>query len=74
LTDSWPLTATIVGIVAAALLAAFALWRDNRPYVPGKVWRVPWRAIGFVAIVAAMVLAAHLISLLTGTPFQGRMG
>ncbi|MGF1627660.1 MAG: hypothetical protein ACFCVH_22500 [Alphaproteobacteria bacterium] len=51
-----------------------ALWLDNRPYVPGRVWRIPWRAIGFLAVVAAFVLAAHLISLVTGTPFRGRMG
>ncbi|MEZ5670816.1 MAG: hypothetical protein R3F55_25955 [Alphaproteobacteria bacterium] len=42
--------------------------------MPGRAWRVPYRAIGFVAIVAAFVLAAHLISLLTGHPFVGRMG
>ena len=56
------------------LVAAGALWLDNRPYVPGRVWRVPWRGIGFLAVVAAVVLAAHLVSLLTGTPFAGRMG
>jgi len=58
----------------AAVIAAAALWLDNRPYVPGRAWRVPWRAIGFVAIVIAFVLGAHLISLLNGTPFLGRMG
>jgi hypothetical protein len=42
--------------------------------VPGRVWRVPWRAVGFVAIVAAVVLAAHLVTLVTGTPFRGRLG
>lgn len=55
-------------------MAVLALWLDNRPYVPGRVWRIPWRAIGFLAVVAAFVLAAHLISLVTGTPFRGRMG
>lgn len=68
------MTATIIGIVAAAVIAALALWRDNRPYVPGRVWRVPYRAIGFIGIVVAFVLAAHLITLATGTPFVGRMG
>lgn len=58
----------------AAVVAAVALWLDNRPYVPGRVWRVPWRGIGFLAVVAAVVLGAHLVSLLTGTPFVGRMG
>lgn len=68
------MTATIIGIVASAVIAALALWRDNRPYVPGRVWRVPYRAIGFIGIVVAFVLAAHLITLMTGVPFTGRMG
>jgi hypothetical protein len=64
----------VIGIAAAACLAVLALWLDNRPYTPGRVWRMPWRAIGFLAIVVAFVLGAHLISLITGTPFRGRMG
>ena len=68
------LVPTVIGIAVAAIIAGVALWLDNRPYRPGRIWRIPYRAIGFLAIVAACVLAGHLVTILTGEPFRGRMG
>ena len=46
---------------------------DKRPYVPGRVWAVPYKMILFIGVLAVVILAAHLLSLLTGAPLRGRL-
>jgi len=61
-------------MAAAALVAGLANWRSRRPYVPGRPPLVPPGAVQFVALVVFFVMAAHLVSLLTGTPLEPRRG
>lgn len=63
---------TVAGLALAggALLAANLLSR--RPYVPGRPPLVPYVWIEILAALAALLLAAHLVSLVTGTPLVGR--
>lgn len=35
---------------------------------------IPYTGVQVVALVAALVFIGHLISLVTGTPFRGRIG
>jgi len=60
-------------IVAAICVAGIATWQLRRPY-ERRIHGVPWFALQFLAAAAFFVMAAHLVSLLTGHPLQGRAG
>ena len=55
------------------LVAGGALLLHNRPYVPGRIWRPPYVLIAIAATIGAVVFAAHMVSLLTGMPLEGRL-
>lgn len=60
------LTATIVTLVIAFAIAAFANWQLRRPFDKRFLPVVPWLGVQFVAVTVLLVMAAHLMSLLTG--------
>lgn len=66
------LFATAVLLILSLLAAALANWRERRPHALGKAPLVSYPAIQMVAIVVAVLLIAHLVSLLTGQPLRGR--
>jgi hypothetical protein len=61
-------------IILAAAVAAFvvALFQHRRPRELGHVSLLPYGGIQFAALVLAVLMVAHLISLLSGTPLIGR--
>jgi hypothetical protein len=68
-----------MGLLVTALLlllalgvAGFANWRERRPPPLGQVPLLSYPAIQMIAVVAALVLLAHLVSLLTGHPLHSR--
>jgi uncharacterized iron-regulated membrane protein len=62
-----------IGILLGALaIAALANWRERRPRELGRPPLVPAAAIQAIAIVVAILMLAHLVSLLTGQPLKGR--
>jgi multisubunit Na+/H+ antiporter MnhE subunit len=63
------LTATIASLVVALAVAAFANWQMRRPFDKRFLPVVPWLAVQFLAAVIVLIMAAHLISLLTGKSF-----
>lgn len=68
------LTATLVGIGAAFALAGLCIVIERRPYIPGRPWRFPSKLVLALSLLAILALGAHLMTLLTGRPFSGRMG
>ncbi len=60
------LTATITTLVVAIAIAAFANWQMRRPFDKRFLPVVPWLGVQFVAATVVLVMAAHLMSLLTG--------
>lgn len=68
------LTVTLVILAVAALVFGWATYRARRPYEPGSPPYVPYLAIQFVAVLAIILMLGHLVSLLTGKPFTGRLG
>lgn len=60
------LTATIATLVIALAIAAFANWQMRRPFDKRFLPVVPWLGVQFVAATVFLVMAAHLMSLLTG--------
>jgi NADH:ubiquinone oxidoreductase subunit 2 (subunit N) len=61
-------------IVLGAALGAFvaALILHRRPRELGQVSLLPYGGIQFAALVLAVLMVAHLISLLSGAPLIGR--
>lgn len=65
---------TLAILVAAFAVFAGAIFISRKPVEPGQVRMIPYGGIQFLAIAVVLVTAAHLISLLTGTPLVGRSG
>jgi hypothetical protein len=63
---------TLAILLAALAVAALANWRERRPRDLGSPPLVPYTAIQLIAVVVAILMAAHLVSLLTGQPLRGR--
>lgn len=65
---------TLVVMAASAVVFVVALFLHRRPRELGDVTLLPYGGIQFIALVVAVLMAAHLISLLTGSPLIGRFG
>jgi hypothetical protein len=63
---------TVAILLGALAIAALANWRERRPREIGRPPLVPAVAIQAIAIVVAILMLAHLVSLLTGQPLKGR--
>jgi uncharacterized membrane protein YidH (DUF202 family) len=63
---------TLVVVVLAAAVAGFANWRERRRHPMGEPPLISYTAIQMLAIVIALVMAAHLVSLLTGHQLVSR--
>jgi hypothetical protein len=61
--------ATVAALVIALGLAAFANWQMRRPFERRWLPVVPWLGVQFLAVAVALIMLAHLFSLLTGRPF-----
>jgi hypothetical protein len=67
------LTATVLVLIGALAAAVFANWRERRPGDAGRVPLISYAAIQMIALVVALLMAAHLVSLLTGQELAGRL-
>jgi hypothetical protein len=63
------LGATIAMLAIAFGFAALANWQMRRPFERRWLPVVPWLGVQFLAVAVALVMLAHLVSLLTGQPF-----
>jgi hypothetical protein len=63
---------TIAVLTAAAVLFGGATILARRPVAPGEVRLVPWGAVQFLALLVLILMAAHLVSLLTGKTLESR--
>ncbi len=68
------LTVTLAILVVAALVFGLATYKARQPYEPGRPPLVPYLVIQFVAVLAVILMAGHLVTLLIGKPFTGRLG
>jgi len=68
------LTTTLLLMACAAGLLGYAILRERRGYTPGRPPLVPYTLLQFLAVLALLLLAGHVISLLTGEPYRGRFG
>ncbi|MCB2101311.1 MAG: hypothetical protein KDE22_10605 [Rhodobacterales bacterium] len=66
------LTQTWIGLGVAAAVFALAWVMHRRPYVPGRIWRVPWVGVMWLALLAVILMIAHLVTLISGQPLKSR--
>ena len=52
----------------------FANWRARQPAEPLKVRMINYHVVQMVCIVVILLMAAHLVSIVTGRPFTGQQG
>ena len=66
----WTLALLAIGLS----LAALARWQESRPRALGEVRLFPVLPVMAVGVLLSVLAAAHLVSLLTGSPLKGRLG
>ena len=66
------LTVTMMLLAASISVIAFANWRERGERPLGKAPLVSYPVLQMIGIVLAILLLAHLVSLLTGQPLRGQ--
>ena len=66
------LTVTLTLLAMGIAVFAGANFMSRRPVVPGNPSLIPWTALQFVGLVVVILMLAHLVTLLSGTPLEGR--
>ena len=66
------LAVTLCILLAALAVAGLANYRERRPREVGKVPLISYSAIQMVALVVAILMLAHVASLLMGAPLKSR--
>ena len=62
-------TATLVILALALSIGGLANWQLRRPYDLRWIKLAPWTGIQFLAVLIALLMFAHIMTLLTGRPF-----
>ena len=65
---------TVAALALALGALGLSILRDRRGRDPLRPPLVPPWLVQFVAVTAAVLMIAHLVTLLTGHPFAGRLG
>jgi hypothetical protein len=68
------MTPTLVVLFAAAVVFGVSVHGERRPYIPGRLWKMPYKALMFVSVLVAVLMLAHVVTLVTGTPLRSRFG
>ena len=66
------ITLSIIGLALAGISWMVVL--EKRPKDPAKPLLIPTTPILFLLLVVILLAAAHLLTLVTGTPHTGRRG
>ncbi len=66
------LTPTLIVLALGLALTGFANFMSRRPSEPGRLRLVPYTGLQFVGLLVVVLMLAHLVTLLTGTPLEGR--
>lgn len=68
------LTTTIIILAIALAVAGAMAVMDRRKPPPGEVRLFPVIPVMMLAALVVILMLGHLVSLITGQPFQGRSG
>ncbi len=61
-------------LLAGAALAGWSNWKSRQSRDSLDPQLVPYNALQFIGLIIIFLMAAHLITLITGKPFTGRRG
>ena len=61
-----------LGVAVAVLAASF--WHARWVRTTGRIGWIPYAMVDIVAGLVVVIMLAHLVSLVTGTPLKGRFG
>ena len=67
-----PVTLAIVALTVG--LFVFSAWRARQPAEPLKVRMVNYHVVQLFCVVVLLVMGAHLVTLLFGSPLAGNRG
>ncbi|MDP6351118.1 MAG: hypothetical protein QF926_07220 [Alphaproteobacteria bacterium] len=70
---SLSLNVTVIILVVAVIAFGIANRLSRTPVERRRISGLPYGMIQFVALVAAVLMIAHLVTLLTGQPLKGRL-
>ena len=68
------LAVTAILFTLSVVLIAWANWRERQETTLGEPPLVPYTVWQLIGVFMFILMAAHLITLLTGQPFVGRRG
>ena len=68
------LSVTLTLLVLSVILVAWANWRERQEQVPGDPPLVSYTVWQLIGVLVFILMAAHLVTLLSGQPFVGRRG
>jgi hypothetical protein len=68
------LSLTLTILVLTLGMFAFAVWRARQPAQPLKVRMVNYNVVQIICIVVVLLMASHLVTLLTGHAMPPRGG
>lgn len=68
------LPATLTVLVLTLAMFGFAYWRGSQPAQPLKVRMVNYHVVQIVCVVIVLLMAAHLMTLLSGQPSAAPVG
>ncbi len=63
---------TLFGLAFGFVMAGYGFWQGRKPYEAMKLPLIPHGVFLFVGLIIMFLMAAHLITLMTGEPFKGR--
>lgn len=66
------LTVTLVVLAASLAGAGFLVWMEKRPVTPGRIRFLPTTPLIFLALIVAVVMVVHLLTLMGADPVGGR--
>jgi len=68
------LPATLAVVVITFIVFGFANWRARQPAQPLKVRMINYHVVQLVCVIVILLMAAHLLTLFTGSPVTGQAG
>lgn len=67
-------TQTLAALAIAISCIVLAGIKERKPYQPGRMWGIPWKAVLALSLLATLILLAHLIGELSGHVIPARGG
>ena len=65
---------TLAILAPFVVLLVYSAYMDHRPGELGKVRLIPYKGLMFLSLMFIVVLLAHVVSLVSGSPVPGRAG